>query len=263
MLTLNWIDDDDPLPPTRAGAGARQRRARPAGRRRRADAASAWTRPTARASSPGTATASRCCGGRPTRAWCCRWTSSSSRARCARRLRRFIRDAGLRSAHRQRLRPRHRGLRQHAARRPGRHLDRAARWSSAYSAWHRRGAVHSVETWIDGATGRRALRRGHRPHVLRRVDVLAPHRCVEDRAGRAGVLLPRARHRADRLPAEHARTWRRWARARSPRSEFEAPPGPHAWGSRRSPIGPMIPRMWAAARVADWPAPRPPEDAGA
>ncbi len=39
---------------------------------------------------------------------------------------------------------------QHAARRPGRHLDRAARWSAPTPNGIATGRVHSVETWVDG-----------------------------------------------------------------------------------------------------------------
>ena len=69
--------------------------------------------------------------------------------------------------------------------------------------------------------GRRPLRRVPGAHVLRRVDVLAPHRCIEDRARARWWLLPRARHRPDRLPAEH-RTPRVAGRARDPAAGFRA-----------------------------------------
>lgn len=55
-----------------------------------------------------------------------------------------------------------------------------------------------------GMQGWRPVRGGDRARDVRRIDVRAPYRRVQDRAGRAGVLLPPARHRPDRLPAEHA-----------------------------------------------------------
>ena len=66
---------------------------------------------------------------------------------------------------------------------------------AAYAAWHEAGRVHSVETWIDGELvgGLYGVAIGRM--CLRRVDVRAPHRRLEDRAGRAGGRLPRARHR--------------------------------------------------------------------
>ena len=73
----------------------------------------------------------------------------------------------------------------------------------AYAAWHDAGRVHSVETWIDGELAGGLYGVCARPHVLRRVDVRAPHRRLEDRAGGAGRLLPRPRHRDHRLPAAH------------------------------------------------------------
>ena len=56
----------------------------------------------------------------------------------------------------------------------------------AYAAWHDAGRVHSVETWIDGELAGGLYGVSPRPHVLRRVDVRAPHRRLEDRAGGAG-----------------------------------------------------------------------------
>ncbi len=56
----------------------------------------------------------------------------------------------LRGALRQRLPPRHRGLRAHAARRAGRHLDRALRCWRPTSPGTRPARVHSAETWVDG-----------------------------------------------------------------------------------------------------------------
>ena len=73
----------------------------------------------------------------------------------------------------------------------------------AYVAWHRAGAVHSVETWVDGrlvgglygvGIGRMFFGESMFSHATR---------CLQDRPGRPGGVLPRPRHHADRLPAEH------------------------------------------------------------
>src|SRR5258706_8268785 len=53
------------------------------------------------------------------------------------------------------------------------------------------------------AAGRRPLRGRHRPHVLRRIDVLALERRLESRAGGAGRGTEGARLASDRLPAAH------------------------------------------------------------
>ena len=70
------------------------------------------------------------------------------------------------------------------------------------------------------AAGRRALRRGHRPHVLRRIDVLARNRRLQGGAGRPGGGTAPARHAAHRLPACAPRCWPRWAPARSRGGSF-------------------------------------------
>ena len=63
----------------------------------------------------------------------------------------------------------------------------------AYCAWHRAGgAVHSFETWIDGELAGGLYGVCARPHVLRRVDVRAPHRRLEDRPRRRWSRFCRA-----------------------------------------------------------------------
>ena len=192
---IPWLrGPHDPLPDTRRALPPGSEAPGPARRRRRADAAAPGRGLLARASSPGTARASRCCGGRPTRAWCCSSTSSGSRARCARRSRSFIRTPGCEI----RIDSAFRRVITACAGTPRDGQD--GTWIvpemvEAYCAWHRARHGAQLRDLDRRRAGRRPVRRQPGPHVLRRVDVLAPHRCLEDRAGRAGVLLPRARHR--------------------------------------------------------------------
>ena len=79
---------------------ALRRPAGPAGRRRRPVAASGCSPPTAAASFPGIAPASRCCGGRPIRARCCSRRNST----VSRSLRAHAAHARLRVSRRPRLR---------------------------------------------------------------------------------------------------------------------------------------------------------------
>ena len=215
---IRWLKHpDDPLPGRRASGAAPRTSdiAGPArGRRRALDRAPA-RRVRATASSPGTARASRCSGGRPIRAWCC-YREFGSPGRCARRCplprtpgceirfdtpRRVI-DACARRRATARTAPgscpRCRRLRATGTRRrrpQRRDLDRRR------------------------ARGR-PVRRQPRPDDLRRIDVRAPHRRLQDRAWRrsspsaAGTASPSI---ASRPPG----TSRAVAAARSPRSEFK------------------------------------------
>ena len=72
----------------------------------------------------------------------------------------------------------------------------------AYCAWHERaGAVHSVETWIDGELAG-GLYGVHLGRMFFGESMFARRR-FEDRAGGAGLPGARTRRAADRLPAEH------------------------------------------------------------
>ena len=234
---LNWIDDDDPLPPTRlalgpgseapgllaAGGSLTPQRLDEAYRR----GIFPWFSP-----------------GQPVLWWSpdprmvlpvARFQGVAQPGQDAAPLRAQPR---LRAAHRQRLRPCHRGLR--ATPREG----QAGTWIvpqmvAAYRAWHRLRPRAQLRDLGRRPAGRRAVRRGHRPHVLRRIDVRLGQRRVEDRTGGAGGLLPAARHRPDRLPAEHRRISHRWVRTRC-RAHTSSSTCPACRGSRTSPIGPMI-----------------------
>ena len=197
MHRPTWIDDNEPLPPTqrrwvrtatrracwRPAAGVtpqRLERGLPAGYRSR-----------------GSAPASRCCGGAPTRAWCCRWRSfqvSKSLRKTLRRFRAHSPAASVRidSAFARVIE----ACAQHAAGRAGRHLDRAvdggglhrmAPAGRACTASRPGSTVELVGGLYCVAIGRMCLRR---------IDVRAGHRRLEDGAGRAGGVLPRTRRRA-------------------------------------------------------------------
>ena len=106
----------------------------------------------------------------------------------------------------------------------------------AYGAWHALGRVHSFETWIDGE-----LVGGLYGVSLGRMffgESMFAHRTDASKIALAALvaLLPRARHRDDRLPAAH--------RATSPRS---APARSRAPSSRRR-LGTAL----ARSAVADW-----------
>ena len=81
----------------------------------------------------------------------------------------------------------------------------------AYMELHRRGLAHSVETWVGGAACGRPVRRGARPDVLRRIDVLARARRVEDGACRTRARDAKRAGASDRLPAEHATPRLAWS----------------------------------------------------
>ena len=76
------------------------------------------------------------------------------------------------------------------------------------------------------------LRHRHRPHVLRRIDVLASQRRVEDRPRRPGRVLSRPRHRDRRLPAAH-RPPRLARRPRAGARRVRSPPRHGACDARR------------------------------
>jgi hypothetical protein len=69
---------------------------------------------------------------------------------------------------------------------------------AGYTGLHEQGYAHSSEVWL---TGGRRVWRGHRRHVLRRIDVCARHRRVKNRAGVYGGLPAQPRRADDRLPA--------------------------------------------------------------
>ncbi len=71
----------------------------------------------------------------------------------------------------------------------------------AYSELHRRGYAHSVEAWQDDALARRIVRRDHRAHVLRRVDVHARTERFQGGIGPSDRVARSARDADDRLPA--------------------------------------------------------------
>ena len=79
-------------------------------------------------------------------------------------------------------------------RRPGAWIDRDIK--RAYRRLHELGWVHSVEAWDERRPpGRRAVRRGHRGPVRRRVDVPPPDRRVQGGAGRPGIAVAAAKCR--------------------------------------------------------------------
>ena len=71
----------------------------------------------------------------------------------------------------------------------------------AYSELHRLGHAHSVEAWQGDALVGRIVRRGHRPHVLRRIDVYARSERVQSGACPFDRLAQAPRDADDRLPA--------------------------------------------------------------
>ena len=104
----------------------------------------------AAASFPGSATASRSCGGAPIRAWCC----SRAEFRLHRSLRKTLaalrrRRRAARSASTRAFDERDPGLRRQPARGPVGHLDRAATWCEAYEALHR---PATRTAWRPGST---------------------------------------------------------------------------------------------------------------
>ena len=257
MLMLNWIDDDDPLPPTRRALGPDSDAPGLLAAGGSLDAAAPG-----RGLPPGVFPWYS--DGQPVL-----WWSPDPRmvlpvaefklSRSLRKtLRRFVAHAGLRGAHRQRLRARHRRLR--AARRarartaPGSCREMVARLQRTGTTL---GRVHSFETWIDGELVGGLYGVSHRPHVLRRIDVLAcaptrrrsrwPRWCAFCRAH--GIALIDCQQHTGHLASLGARE----IAARRVR----APPRPAPGRSRRSPIGPMIPRMWRQLGTAA--APRPEE----
>ena len=286
MHELTWIDDTAPLPATRRALG-------PAsdapgllcagGRLNTQRLEEAYRRGVF----PGTATASPSCGGAPIRAWCCQSASSSCTARCARPWRdsspiptascastdAFDEVIGACSRQPRRARPAPGSCRQmvrayerFASRRPRAQLSKSgstASWQAACTAWR----------------------------SARLCSANRCSRCVPDASKIALAALVafcrRARHRADRLPAEHPATWPRSARAKSARAAFvaqrgtarrntAAPPGdvrrPYDWNEllrarktpqRDTPQGPPAIRLVAVLRDGALPVQLPAGNAGA
>ena len=246
MQMLNWIDDDDPLPPTQRALGAGQRRAGPAGGRRPADAAApgrglpprhlplVQPRPAGAVVEPRPAHGAA--GG------AVQGVEEPGARRCAASCASPGCELRIDSAFDRVI--------EACARTP--REGQAGTWivPQMVAAYTRLAPARPRAQLRDlgrRAAGGRAVRRGHRPHVLRRIDVRLGQRRVEDRVGRAGGLLPRPRRAADRLPAEHRRTWRRWARTRC-RATLSSSTCPSCRGSRRLPIGPMIPACGCSSR---------------
>ncbi len=174
---IHWLGPDDPFPPV---ARASRRSPRPARGRRGPVGRPARRRLSTRHLPVVQSTATRCCGGAPTRGWSSSPTSSASRIRCASASCGRSTTTGSRSAATTRSRTSSRAC---AAPRD----DDGGTWIvdemiDAYVALHRRGFAHSVETWIDGRLAGGLYGVVDRPHVLRRVDVHACDRRVEDRA---------------------------------------------------------------------------------
>ena len=186
MHELNWIDDDDPLPPTRQALGpdsdapgllAAGGRLTP----QRLDEAYRhgvfpwysrgqpvlWWSPDPRMVLP-----------------VAEFKLSRSLAQDAAPLRRA---PGLRGAHRQRLRARHRRLRAHAARRPGTAPGSCRQMVRAYSAWHRARPRAQRRDLGRRRTGRAACTAWPSAACSSASRCSPAHRRVEDRAGRAGV----------------------------------------------------------------------------
>ena len=86
---------------------------------------------------------------------------------------------------------------------------------AAYEALHDHGAAHSLEVWDRRRPGRRHLRRGHRPRLLRRVDVLARHRRLEDRDRVPGPPAGALGGAVHRLPGDQRPPGDAWGRSRS------------------------------------------------
>ena len=146
---------------------------------------SACSTPTAQASFPGTATGSRSCGGVPTRAWCL----FVDEFKVSRSLRKTVAAAALRDPRRHRVRGVMRGC---AAPRDGQEAAPGSRRDDRAPIAGCTSAVTRIRS-RPGATapGRRPVRRGDRPHVLRRIDVRARDRRVQGRAGASGRVLRR------------------------------------------------------------------------
>jgi hypothetical protein len=139
--------------------------------------------PTGTASSPGVRSEGSRCGGARTRAWCSFPTSSASPARCARPCAQpdLTRSASTATS------PPSCAPARDAARRPGRHLDHAGDATPTPPARTRLGALgRNVDrrATVGGLYGM-----ANRSHVLRRVDVLAAQRRLQD-CLRPSVALP-------------------------------------------------------------------------
>ena len=91
-----------------------------------------------------------------------------------------------------------------AAAGPVRHLDRARRWSQAYEAFHRAGYAHSVGDLDRRPAGGRPVLRGDRPAVFGESMFTRVPDASKIALAALVAFCRHARHRADRLPAEHA-----------------------------------------------------------
>ena len=121
---------------------------------------------------------------------------------------------------------------------------------AAYTAWHRAGRAHSVETWIDGELvgGLYGVGIGRMFYG----ESMFAHRTDASKIALCALVCFARSHgiTLHRLPAEHRSTWRRSARARS-----RAMPSWPTWrGPRPSPtsaIGPMMLRCGRSCCPAD------------
>ena len=103
-----------------------------------------------KASFPGIRRANRCCGGRPTRAWCSLRRVQGLALAAERPCVAARASPHVEVVHRPRVQRRDAGLLRHRA--PMASAPGSRRRScSAYGALHARGLAHSVETWVDGA----------------------------------------------------------------------------------------------------------------
>ncbi len=100
------------------------------------------------------------------------------------------------------------------------------RWSTPTAAWHRARRGAQRRDLDRRRAGRRPVRRGHRPHVLRRIDVLA---CAPTRRrSRSPRWWPFAARTASTLIdcQQHTGHLASLGRARDPARRVRAPPGP-------------------------------------
>ena len=173
---IPFLGPADPFPPVEQALDQPEACWPPADRCRRGG----WSMPIGAAFFRGSTRAIRSCGGRRIRARCC----APSRIHVSHSLRKRLRKASFIGHHRSRVRARARWLRRAA---PGRHRHVAEPADAPrLRALHAAGLAHSIEVWMDGELAGGIYGVAHRPDVLRRVDVLAPHRRVEDRDGAPG-----------------------------------------------------------------------------
>jgi hypothetical protein len=132
----------------------------------------------------------------------------------------------LRGALRHRLRRGDPRLRRQPARRTVGHLDRAGHGAGLRRPARSGPCAQRGDLDRRRAGGRPVLRE-RRPGRVRRIDVHARARRFQDRARRAGGVLPRATASSASTASRTRSTWRRWAHAKS-RAPTSSRPSPKA-----------------------------------